>query len=176
MTFNGSWGYMPISPDWRTVREVIGMLRTAAGGQGNLLLNIGPLPDGSVPQEATNRLTQVGKWIAQYGEAMYGQVDRAQGNMEWMLTGQWTIKGNNAYYWCTRWPGKELAIGGLRMKVNKAILMATGAAVPFEQTEDRLVISGLPEKNPDLIAETSVIKLECDGPPRQVLGAGCVVL
>ena len=37
MTFNGSWGYMPISPDWRSVREVIGMLQTAAAGQGNLL-------------------------------------------------------------------------------------------------------------------------------------------
>ena len=176
MTFNGSWGYMPISPDWRPVREVIGMLRTAAGGQGNLLLNIGPLPDGSVPEEATERLTQVGEWVAQYGEALYGQVERVDGRMEWMPTGEWTLKGDSAYYWCTRWPGSELAIGGLRAMVLEATLLATGDPVPFEQTENRLVLKGLPESNPDQIAGVSVIKLDCDGPPRQVLGSGCVVL
>ena len=58
MTFNGSWGYMPISPDWRSSREVVEMLRTATAGQGNLLLNIGPAPDGSVPPEAVTRLSE----------------------------------------------------------------------------------------------------------------------
>ncbi len=176
MTFNGSWGYMPISPDWRSVREVIGMLRSAAGGQGNLLLNIGPHPDGSVPDEATERLESVGKWIATYGDALYGQVDRVDGRMEWMLTGQWTLKGDTAYYWCDRWPGSELAIGGLQTKVVEATLMATGDPVAFEQTENRLVLSGLPESSPDEIAGVSVIKLKCTGPPHQVLGSGYVVL
>ena len=177
MTFNGSWGYMPISPDWRSVREVIGMLRTAAAGQGNLLLNIGPAPDGSVPPEAVERLEAVGKWVAQNGEAMYGAVDRAgRDRMEWMPTGGWTILGNTAYFWCTRWPGETLVIGGLRTKVEKASILATGQPVAVEQSENRLVLSGLPAENPDEIAGVTVIKLECDGPPRQVLGAGCVVL
>jgi alpha-L-fucosidase len=176
MTFNGSWGYMPSSPDWRTVREVIGMLQTAAAGQGNLLLNIGPTPDGSVPPESVERLEAVGKWIGTYGESMYGAVDRAQGKMEWVPTGQWTIKGNTAYFWCTRWPGQELVIGGLRVPVKKATLLATGKAVAFEQTINRLVLKGLPAENPDAIAGVSVIKLECDAPPRQILGAGCVVI
>jgi alpha-L-fucosidase len=68
MTFNGSWGYMPISPDWRSVREVITMLNTAAAGGGNLLLNIGPAPDGSIPPEAVERLEAVGKWVETAGE------------------------------------------------------------------------------------------------------------
>jgi alpha-L-fucosidase len=176
MTFNGSWGYMPISPDWRSVREVIGMLRTAAAGQGNLLLNIGPAPDGSVPEEAVERLTAVGEWVARNGEALYGQVDRVEGKMEWMPTGQWTLRGNAAYYWCSRWPGQELVIGGLRTRVEKASLLATGESIGFEQTENRLALKHLPESNPDEIAGVSVIKLECDAPPRQVLGPGCVVL
>ena len=176
MTFNGSWGYMPSSPDWRSVREVVEMLRTAAGGQGNLLLNIGPAPDGSVPEEAVERLTDVGHWVAQNIEALYGPVDRAQGRMEWMPTGQWTIKGNTAYFWCNRWPGEELAIGGLRCKVEEASLLASGAPVAFEQSENRLVLKGLPASNPDKIAGITVIKLVCSEPPRQVLGAGYVVL
>jgi alpha-L-fucosidase len=177
MTFNGSWGYMPISPDWRSAREVVSMLRTAAAGQGNLLLNIGPAPDGSVPSEAVERLEAVGKWVALNGEAMYGQVDRAgRGRMDWMPTGQWTVKGDDAYFWCTRWPGEELAIGGLRTEVRQASILSTGQVVDFEQTENRLVLKGLPKENPDVFAGVTVIKLSCAGPLRQVLGAGCVVL
>ena len=176
MTFNGSWGYMPISPDWRSVREVIGMLRTAAAGRGNLLLNIGPAPDGSVPEEAVERLAAVGKWVERNGEALYGQVDRVQGRMDWMPTGSWTLKGNAAYFWCSRWPGEELVIGGLRTKVERTSLLATDEPISFEQTEDRLVLKGLPESAPDEIAGVTVIKLVCDAAPRQVLGPGCVVL
>lgn len=176
MTFNGSWGYMPSAIDWRSVREVIGMLRTCAGGQGNLLLNIGPKPDGSVPEEAYERLIPVGQWVEKNGEALYGAVERVDGRSEWMPTGQWTAKGNTAYYWCNRWPGKELVIGGLLCKVQKASFLATGEPIAFEQTENRLILKGLPEKNPDTIAGVCVIKLELDKPLRQVLGAGYVVL
>ena len=176
MTFNGSWGYMPSAIDWRSVREVLGMLRTATAGGGNLLLNIGPQPDGSVPEEAVERLGTVGRWIDRNGAALYGQVDRIDGRMEWMPTGQWTLKGNDAYYWCNRWPGGELAIGGLQTRVRRASFVATGEPIAFEQTENRLILKGLPAKNPDDIAGVCVIRLECDAPPRQVLGSGYVTL
>jgi len=176
MTFNGSWGYMPSAIDWHSVREVLGMLRTAAAGRGNLLLNIGPKPDGSIPEEAPERLIPVGQWLAQNGEAVYGPVDRADGRMEWMPTGQWTLKGNAAYYWCNRWPGSELAIGGLRNKVLKVSLLATGSPVKFEQSEDRLILKGLPASSPDKVAGITLFKMEFESAPRQVLGAGCVVL
>lgn len=176
MTFNGSWGYMPSAIDWRSVREVIGMLRTAAGGGGNLLLNIGPAPDGSVPQEAYERLEPVGRWVGRHGEALYGPVERVDGRMEWMPTGQWTVKGNTAYYWCSRWVGPELAIGGLRCTVERATFLADGRPIAFEQTDRRLILRGMPAESPDDIAGVTVIKLECAEPPRQVLGAGYVTL
>ncbi len=176
MTFNGSWGYMPISPDWRPVREVIGLLNAATAGGGNLLLNIGSAPDGSVPPEAVDRLTAVGQWVEQNREAIYGAVDRVQGRMEWLPTGRWSLKGNTAYFWCTRWPGEELAIGGLRTRLARASLLATGRPLAFGQTADRLVLKGLPASQPDAIAGTTLIKLEFNEPPRQALGAGYVVL
>ena len=176
MTFNGSWGYMPSAVDWRSVREVIGMLRQCAAGQGNLLLNIGPAPDGSVPPEAYERLIPVGQWLAANGEAVYGRLDRADGVMEWMPCGQWTLKGKSACFWASRWPGKELAIGGLKTKVKRASYLATGKPIRFEQTGNRLVLKGLPRSSPDRIAGVTVIKLACESKPRQVLGAGYVVL
>jgi alpha-L-fucosidase len=176
MTFNGSWGYAPISPDWRPVREVLEMLRTAAAGQGNLLLNVGPTPDGSVPPEAAERLTAVGKWLERSGEAIYGTVERTDGKLDWGNIGNWTLKGNAAYYWCRWWPGKEIAIGGLLTKVVRASLLATGEPVEFEQTGNRLLLKGLPATSPDKIAGVTVIKLEFNEPPLQKLGTGYVVL
>ena len=176
MTFNGSWGWQPAPPeDWHSVRSVLNMLRTCAAGGGNLLLNIGPKPDGSVPAEAVDRLTAVGRWLAKYGAAAYGAADRVEG-MEWMPTGAWTRKGRMFYYWCSRWPGEELAIGGLTAKLVSARLFPRGELLPFSQTDNRLVIGGLPKACPDSVAGIGIVELKFKDVPRQILGAGCVVV
>ena len=176
ITLNGSWGYMPISPDWRSSRELINLLNTAVAGGGNLLLNIGPAPDGAVPPEAVERLEAVGRWIEPNEEAIYGALERTQERLEWNPLGAWTLKGHTAYFWCTRWPGTELTIGGMKTRLLEASLLATGQPLAFEQTKNRLVIRGLPAAQPDAIAGTTLLKLEFDAPPQQELGIGCVVL
>jgi alpha-L-fucosidase len=141
-----------------------------------LLLNIGPAADGSVPPEALERLSAVGRWLVTNQEAVYGPVDRIDGRLESMPTGLWSLKGNTAYFWVTRWPGAELAIGGLRTPLLKASLLATGQPLTFTQTENRLVLRGLPVRQPDDIAGTALIKLEFSTPPQQVLGHGYQVV
>lgn len=177
MTFNGSWGYMPYAPaeEWHTSRAVLNMVRQAAAGCGNLLLNIGPKPDGSVPEEAIERLVPVGKWLAKNGEAVYGKMDRAN-ELEWMPTGQWTRKGNTGYFWCSRWPEGRIVLGGLKSKLKRATLLASGKEVAFEQSRDQLIFKGLPKASPDKFAEVTVLKLEFASTPRQVLGMGHVVI
>jgi alpha-L-fucosidase len=174
MTFNGSWGYMPSAVDWHSPRAVVLMLRTAAAGQGNLLLNIGPKPDGSPPEEAVERLAVVGQWLRRNGEAVYGEVERAKGRMETMPTGYWTLRGNTAYFWADKWPGNELVIGGLKARVLKASFVATGEAIPFEQTERQFWLRQLPADHPDQAAGVTVIKLECASPPHHRIGHGYV--
>jgi alpha-L-fucosidase len=173
MTFNGSWGWQPCPPeDWHSVRKVLDMLRQVSAGCGNLLLNIGPLPDGSVPREAVERLQAVGRWMDTYGSVIYGHVDRVA-NMEWFALGNWTRKGNTLYFWCSRWPGKELAMGGIRGELKQARLLADGRTLPFTQEPDRLVIRGLPEQCPDTVAQVAVIEMEFAQVPRQKLWCGC---
>jgi alpha-L-fucosidase len=177
MTFNGSWGYQPApAEDWRSVREVIGMLRTCTAGGGNLLLNIGPTGDGSVPGLAAERLTLFGKWLEKYGEAVYGDVSRCDQDIEWVPTGSWSRRGHTAYFWCDRWPGRELAIGGLRNKVKAVALLDGEEPLDFEQTDNRLVIKGLPKRCPDRLAGIALLRLQLDSPLKQKLGAGCVLL
>jgi len=176
MTFNGSWGYMPYAPDddWHSTRDVLKMLRTVTAGGGNLILNIGPAPDGSVPRTAYDRLLPVGRWLARNGEAVYGQVDRTAGRLRWGNIGDWTLKGRTAYFWTGRWPGGQIVVGGLKSKLLRASILGTGQSVKFRQGGRRLVLTGLPKANPDRIAQMAVLKLEFSSRPRQALGALCV--
>ncbi len=176
MTFNGSWGYMPCSPDWRSSREVVGMLQTCAAGYGNLLLNIGPTPDGSVPPEATERLLPVGKWLGENGEAVYGKLDRTDGRLRNLPLGRWSLRGKTAYYWVFRWPGQELTIGGMKGTLKKATYLATGKPIDFVQETRRIILTGLPPQSPDKQVGVTVIKLEFASKPRREQGAGYIVL
>ncbi|MCS6830557.1 MAG: alpha-L-fucosidase [Armatimonadota bacterium] len=171
MTFNESWGYTPIDNRWKDAWQIVGMLRQVAAGGGNLLLNIGPAPDGSVPEPCEQELLKVGRWLQEYGPSVYDATDPMQ--QEWMITGAFTRKGQTLYYHCNRWPGSELAIGGLQCKVLRARLM-NGRELAFTQTENRLVLHGLPETSPNPIC--TVIEMEVEGEPKQVLGAGYVLL
>ncbi len=179
MTYNGSWGYMPSAIDWRPNREVIELLNKCAAFNGNLLLNIGPKPDGSVPSEAVERLKAIGKWTDRHGDALYGKMIRVDStDAEWMPTSSrpgWSLKGKNAYYWCDKWPGNgELVIGGLRTRVKRITNLSTRKPVRFTQSGQRLVMTGLPRKCPDKVAGVTVFKLSLAGKFRHVLGAGCV--
>jgi len=177
MTFNGSWGWRPTPPeDWHPARKVVMMLQQVTSGGGNLLLNVGPKPDGSVPDEATERLTGVSKWLARYGEAVYGQPDRVEGLEGWSGCGTWTRKGRSHYFWVTNWPGETLAIGGLKTKVRSVALMPGGRKLRFKQEPDRLIVKGLPSQCPDRICNVGMLKVEFAGKPRQKLGAGVVIL
>ncbi|MEI6212206.1 MAG: alpha-L-fucosidase, partial [bacterium] len=173
MTFNGAWGWQPCPPeDWLSVRKVLDMLRQVSAGCGNLLLNIGPLPDGSVPREAVDRLGAVGRWLDTYGSVIYGHVDRMP-NMDWHPLGNWSRKGNTLYFWCGRWPGKEWAIGGFRNELKQVRLLADGRTLPFTQELDRIVIRGLPEKCPDSVAQVSLIEMTFATVSPQQMGCGC---
>jgi len=176
MTFNESWGYMPSSIDWKSPRQILGMLTTAAAHGGNFLLNVGPAPDGSFPEEATSRLKIIGKWLEKHGEAIYGKVDRIDGKFEWMPQGYWTLKGNHAYFHCKNWVGSELVIGGLQTEVKRIFCITTGKDVKFYQEKDRLIMKGLPSSNPDKIAGITVFRLEFDQQPLQKLGAYIKIL
>jgi len=171
MTFNSSWGYTPIDDRYKNAWDIVSMLRQVAAGGGNLLLNIGPTPAGGVPPVCRRELLKAGEWLKKYGPSIYEATDPMQS--EWQTPGAFTRKGNIAYFHCNRWPGSELAIGGLCNKVLEARLMK-GKKIKFTQVKDRLVLHGLPDKAPDTLS--TVIELKVRGVPKQLLGAGHVVL
>ena len=166
MTFNDtSWGYMPsAAQDSWTERDILKMLNRASGGCGNLLLNIGPAPDGSVPEEAVEPLKNVGRWLKKNGEAVYGKVAPSPGHA--CASGGFSRKGKTVYFWVRCWPGEEVGLGGFKTKLKSARLLTTGKQIAFEQIGPRIVLKKLPKESPDKTAGVTVIALEFASAPR----------
>ena len=171
MTFNDvSWGYMPSAAhDAHSSRAILKMLHTCAAHEGNLLMNIGPAPDGSVPTDAVAPLTAVGKWLAENGEAVYGKIQRGAPGMA-TATGCFSRKGKTAYFWCRHWMGSELVMGGFKTKLKKASFLKDGKPVRFLQKGGQIILTGLPKACPDKHAEIAVIKMDFAAVPEHQFG------
>lgn len=162
MTLNDSWGYQRADDNWKSSRTVIRNLISCVRDGGNYLLNIGPKPDGSVPEESSRVLNEVGEWMKTNGHTIYDsdlcQVRRSN-------YASFTRIGNTLYMHVHFWPGEYVAISGLRTRVKSAHLLKTGAKVKFSQDDFQTKLTGLPEKAPDYPVTT--IAIECESEPTQ---------
>ena len=137
-------------------------------------MNIGPKPDGSIPEESVKILQAVGKWTGPNATAIYG-TERSSFNQH--VYANFTQRGNTVYAHIDDWPGDTLAkqwlsfyqppsvisFGGFRTKVKSVQLLAGSKPVAFTQDDLSLRLTGLPAVAPDQPA--TVIVIECDGEP-----------
>ena len=72
LTLNDSWGYNAADVHYKSPDQLIRALVGAAGRGANLLVNVGPRPDGTIDPESSQRLIELGKWLGTYGESIYG--------------------------------------------------------------------------------------------------------
>jgi len=170
MTLNDNWGYHSGDDNWKCPREVLKLLTAASKGGGNLLLNIGPKGDGSIPQESVEIVERVGDWLAQYGEAIYpgerfshALEQRGDHSGDWSHHGPLTSDGKNLYLVATSWPGAAFTLSGLNMKIEDAKLLGSKVPLKVEQSGQRVRISGLPQKPSDELAP--VIRMKCNQTP-----------
>jgi alpha-L-fucosidase len=162
MTMNGSWGYQRADDDWKSPKTVLRNLITCARDGGNYLLNIGPRPDGSIPEESVRILTAVGKWMEKNGDTIYTAESCQVKRSAYAL---FTRKGNTLYMHVYFWPGEYVAISGLKAQVKSARLHAGGKTVKFDQDRFRTRFTGLPSAAPD--DPLTTIAIECDSEPVQ---------
>ena len=79
-----SWGYVE-NDEYRSAKSLIGELVDVVSKNGNLLLNVGPKADGTIPEQARAVLLQIGAWLQVNGEAIYG-------SRPWVLYGEGPTK------------------------------------------------------------------------------------
>lgn len=182
MTFNGlNWGYVDseqAKPYSYNAQQILKMLSVSARSGGNLLLNIGPTPDGSVPPEAVGPLTTVGGWLGENGDAVYGNMYN-EGKWPFFKYGSTAVsyatsKGKIVYLWVTIWPNNgQMGIGGYFDPPKEIRLLKDGTPLDFEyrQNEQRILLKNLPNKSPDEHAGVTVIEVEFQVIPKYLRGS-----
>src|SRR5258706_10400135 len=162
MTLNDSWGFQQSDDSWKPSKQVIRNLISCARDGGNYLLNIGPKPDGSIPDESVRILTEVGDWMQRNGDTIYTSETCQPRRSNYA---SFTRKGNTLYMHVHYWPGPTVVVAGLMNKVKSARLMAGNREVKFDQDPYRVRLTGLPQQPPDHPVTT--FALELDGEPKQ---------
>jgi len=112
----GGWSYRPGEPT-RTYEECIKMLVSTVTGDGNLLLNVGPMPTGEILPEQVDVLQKMGIWLKKYGGSIYGTRGGPFVNGKW---GGSTQKGDKIWLHIFEWNGDSLKLPPLQAKFRSA--------------------------------------------------------
>ena len=163
-TLGSLWGYAPQDKLRKTPGEVVARLITAVSLGGNMLLNVGPRPDGSVQPWQAKIMAKVGAWMKVHGEAIYGcGAEPAQPLNNGLAPWRTTRKGNTLYLHLLRYPGGSFSIPNIHdytltsARVLGTRLLDTGARLRIVHGPTRDVFLGLPKRAPDPIA--TVVKI-----------------
>lgn len=165
MTMNGSWGYNPTDPHWKSPEEMIRKLCAVVGRGGNFLLNVGPRADGSWEPQVGEILRGIGAWMEANGEAIYGTEANPIGAQRW---GEMTWKSesdiNRLYVMVFDWPSSQSILLPLKNDpVSLGWLSSSGSQPQWKREEDGIRID-LNRATP-VDAAVSVIEIALDGEP-----------
>jgi alpha-L-fucosidase len=154
MTLGKQWSWKP-QDSIKTFEECLRILVQCVAGDGNLLLNVGPMPNGEIEPRQVKVLKQMGEWLAKYGESVYGTRGGPFRNGAW---GGATRKGNAVYLHILKWDGNELRLPALKAKIVSANAI-TGGSVQIEQTGEATIIR-MPVREQNKV--NTLVKLELD--------------
>jgi len=155
-TLTGTWGHIPGAP-MRSLRNCVQLLAAVVSRDGNLLLNVGPTPEGTIEPRQVRRLAEVGEWLGRYGESIYG----TRGGP--FMTGSWggsTYRGSTVHLHILDWPEDTLTLPALERRIV-ASRSLTGQTVSVKQTDEAIEVTVPPS---DREAMDTIIALELDGP------------
>jgi len=165
-----SWGYVR-NQSYKSAEEIICDLVDIVSKNGCLLLNIGPRPDGTIPEPEQEILLEIGRWLEVNGEAIYGsrpwviygegptqvQEGAFTDTMRTPYTGEdirFTTKGNALYACLLSWPGEEAVIHSINPassiraeQIGRISLLGSAGNLPWSQNADGLHIH-MPDQPP----------------------------
>jgi alpha-L-fucosidase len=137
MTIGRQWAWKP-DDEVKSLEQCLQSLIRSSGGDGNLLFNVGPKPDGTIEPLQVERLREMGKWLEKYGYTIYGTRGGPFKPTDWGVS---TRKGNKIYLHVLKWSGDspKIILPDIGMKINKCVL-ATGGIVEYNKTGSENII------------------------------------
>ena len=124
ITIGKQWSWKP-KDQIKPLAECIQTLVSCAGGDGNLLLNVGPMPDGRIEPRQAARLAKLGEWLSRYGQTIYGTRGGPFGGSHWRAS---TYRGNTLYFHCFQPKRKSILLPVLAQKLLGSSVLTGGEA------------------------------------------------
>jgi alpha-L-fucosidase len=175
MTMNGSWGYRHSDTNYKSPREIIQSFVDVIALGGNLLLDVGPKEDGTIPEEQIYRLQELGNWIKKHEEAVYPtQAGIPFGHFNGPTTLSKDKKTLFLYLYDI--PQEFVSLKGLRNKPTKITVVGTGEDIWYNRSGGSpwVKIPGVMRMRvpKEMDKYVTVIKIECDEPISLYHGPG----
>jgi alpha-L-fucosidase len=153
ITHNSNWGFHAGDNSWKSAQQIIDSILQVAGGAGNLLLNIGLKPDGSVPVQSVKLLESLSEWNKISSKSIfnselftYDLMVKGNHRGDFIHHGRYTCVGNRLYIHLLFWPGSRFSIAGVHGEAEKATLL--GASEISMKKQGDLMSFKLPPKPP----------------------------
>jgi alpha-L-fucosidase len=141
-TIAGSWGFDIKDRKQKSFHEVLSYLVKASGHGANLLLNVGPMPNGEIQDYQQERLLQLGQWLGKYGDAIYGtEGDVVKPTDDYVLT----TKGDNVYLHVLNTDLAKLKISDFMRKVKSVVEFGKKDKISYTLKNNVLTVD-LPER------------------------------
>lgn len=156
-TINKDWGYKIVGSPYKTIKELITILARTASKGANLLLNVGPRPDGTIPDESARLLRKMGAWLKVNGESIYGTVAGCVPEENWGVSTQ----KDNALYLHILKGTDSISIPINDNKLVSVIRLADGTPVKFTQKKKTGIVISVPaidESCPDCVLKLTFKK------------------
>ena len=135
MTINDSWGFRKNDMDFKSPDTIIRMLVDCMSMGGNLLLDIGPRADGTIPEEEVAMLRLLGRWISRHEEAVYPtRAGIPAGHVQAYTT--LNQAGDILYLYFPYVPNESLEIKGLKSKVKRVRVVGSGQELTWKLYND----------------------------------------
>ncbi len=162
ITIGTQWAWKP-NDTLKTLKQCIHILAKTAGGGGNLLLNISPMPDGRFEKRQIERLKGIGNWLDHFGESIYGTRGGPYRSTSWLAS---TCKGNRIYLHLLNASKNEIRLPAIPGRtVTGARILGSGELHPH--VEDGSLVIALPSVPVD--GNDTVILLQLDGPVESIV-------
>ena len=156
MTICRQWAWKP-NDKMKPLKQCLDTLIRCAGGDGNLLFNVGPMPTGEIEPRQVARLKEMGDWLGKYGQSIYATRGGPFRPGAW---GASTHKGDTIYLHVLGWQGDSVRLPPIPKKIIGHSVM-TGGAAEVRQTDEAIEVS-VPEANRQELDTLVVLRL--DGP------------
>ena len=155
------WAWGGVEDGVKPLAACLNMLIVGAGGDGNVLLNVGPRPDGVIDPEQAGLLKKVGDWMTKYGKSIYATRGGPYKPGKW---GASTRKGNTIYLHITKWIGDTLTLPPLSKKIIGSKLL-TGGTVEVKQADFGVTVT-VPASDHQEV--DTLVELTLDGPAMEI--------